>query len=62
MKELDVLLTRYAESTWDRATSAERSTFEQLLQLPDPVLAAYLLGHENAPPEFQALVGRLRAG
>lgn len=62
MKELDVLLLRYADAAWPVATPAERGTFEQLLELPDPVLAAYLLGHETPPPEFAPLVARLRAG
>ena len=44
MRELDVLLERFAERALPGATAAERHAFEQLLGLPDPVLAGYLLG------------------
>ena len=62
MKELDLLLRRYVDDRWPAAPSAERAAFEKLLELPDPELAAYLLGHEIPPPALLALVDRLRAG
>lgn len=46
MKELDVLLERYARSACARASDEERRAFAQLLELPDPQLADYLFGHE----------------
>jgi antitoxin CptB len=45
MKELDVLLERYLATTWPAASTEEKRLFEQLLELPDPELASYLLGH-----------------
>jgi len=45
-----VLLGGYAREALPRASPQERDVFEQLLQLPDPVLAGYLLGG-NTPPE-----------
>jgi len=57
-----VLLVRYADAAWAEATAGERRAFEQLLELPDPVMAAYLLGHEPPPPELAGLIDRLRAG
>jgi succinate dehydrogenase flavin-adding protein (antitoxin of CptAB toxin-antitoxin module) len=62
MKELDLLLLRYVEQVWSAAGETERASFEQLLELPDPQLAAYLLGHETPPPTLAALVARLRNG
>lgn len=62
MKELDLLLLRYVDHAWPAAADPERAAFEQLLDLPDPQLSAYLLGHEIPPPALAALVGRLRAG
>lgn len=50
MKELDLLLTRYLRERWPEAGAAERGAFEQLLELPDPLLADYLFGRE-APPD-----------
>jgi antitoxin CptB len=61
MKELDVLLTRYLRERWHAANSAERALFEQILELPDPQLAAYLLGRERAPDStLQSMLDRLR--
>jgi len=62
MKELDLLLRRYVDDRWPAAPDTERAAFEQLLDLPDPILAAYLLGHETPPPPLLDLVRRLRAG
>ena len=44
MKELDVLLERFAKERLPTASPEERRMFERLLQLPDPVLVDYLLG------------------
>jgi succinate dehydrogenase flavin-adding protein (antitoxin of CptAB toxin-antitoxin module) len=60
MKELDLLLVRYLESRWARAGEGERAAFGRLLELPDPVLAAYLLGHEFPPPDLAAAVQHVR--
>ncbi|MET0291682.1 MAG: succinate dehydrogenase assembly factor 2 [Steroidobacteraceae bacterium] len=60
MRELDELLQGYLERSWSEAGEGERAAFRQLLELQDPDLAAYLLGHDTPPPELQALVDRLR--
>ncbi len=62
MKELDVLLERYARAAPSgEATAAERALFEALLELPDPVLAGYLLaGDPPADPRMAQLVARIR--
>ena|SRR5687768_7963746 len=63
MKELDLVLTRYLRGHWPQATAAERATFEQILELPDPLLAAYLLGREQATdPALEVLLDVLRHG
>jgi len=62
MKELDVLLERFARGALPQAAAEETSRFEQLLGLPDPVLAGYFLGGARpADPEMVRLVGRIRA-
>lgn len=43
-KELDVLLQRYLDRRYPHADAAERQAFEQLLELPDPVLQDYFAG------------------
>lgn len=63
MKELDLVLTRYLHAGWQQADAREKALFEQILDLPDPLLAAYLMGRETAPdPDLQHLVERLGAG
>jgi antitoxin CptB len=61
MKELDVLLERYARSGLPTAAAADQATFEALLELPDPLLAGYFLaGQAPADPLLARLVARIR--
>jgi len=56
MKELDILLERFARERYDAASDAERRAFARLLDLPDPELAGYLLGHATpAEPDLAHL-------
>lgn len=48
MKELDLLLREYLDQHWAAADSGDRDAFTRLLELPDPELASYLLGHAVA--------------
>ncbi len=61
MKELDLLLTGYLRERWALALPAERAAFERILELPDPLLAAYLM-ERDAPsdPDLQSLLAVLR--
>jgi antitoxin CptB len=62
MKELDLLLSGWLEAHYAHASPARRGQFEALLGLPDPELAAYLLGGRRpAPPDMAALVELIRA-
>jgi antitoxin CptB len=59
-KELDVLLERYLRHGYPQAGAAERAAFEQILDLPDPLLADYLFGHATpAQPQLAELVHRI---
>ena len=64
MKELDVLLERFARARFASGSAdarptvhaSECHTFARFLELPDPLLADYLLGSVVPPePEFAAL-------
>ena len=46
MKELDVLLVRYLERSYDAADDDEKAAFRQVLELADPELNSYLLQRE----------------
>ncbi len=62
MKELDLLLERYGRVSLPRSSPPERQAFEALLELPDPVLAGYLLGGVTPQdPETAHLVRQIRA-
>jgi succinate dehydrogenase flavin-adding protein (antitoxin of CptAB toxin-antitoxin module) len=62
MKELDVLLERFAQRVLPQASPAECRVFAELLALPDPLLAGYLLGWETpAEPHLAQAIGRIRA-
>jgi antitoxin CptB len=61
MKELDVLLERYVREALNGASPEEWGALDELLALPDPALAGYLLGREvPAEPRMAHLVGRIR--
>ena len=60
MKELDVILERYAAAVLPQAGAAERQLFARLLEHPDPQLAGYFLGGEVPPEaEMARLVSRI---
>lgn len=61
MKELDMLLERYVRTEWPNSSAEEKVLFDQLLDLPDPELAAYLLGHAVPPQSSLAQLTRLIA-
>ncbi len=57
MKELDLLLLGWFQAQFEGAAEAERAQFESLLELPDPLLARYLLaGEQPEQPERAAVV------
>ena len=60
MKELDVILDRFARAELPAASAEQRRTFALFLELPDPVLVDYLLGYAIPPePELAELAGRI---
>jgi antitoxin CptB len=61
MKELDVMLERFAREALAHASPQERGALEALLDLPDPLLAGYLLGGNTPPePQLARLAGAIR--
>ena len=60
MKELDVLLERFARRQLPAAGGGEREVFARFLELPDPVLAEYLLGDPDpAEGDFSRLARQI---
>jgi antitoxin CptB len=61
MKELDLLLAGYLKERWPSASPAEKAAFERILELPDPLLAAYLMQREvPSDPDIEKLLAILR--
>jgi succinate dehydrogenase flavin-adding protein (antitoxin of CptAB toxin-antitoxin module) len=58
-----VLLERFAERVLPQASAAECRVFAELLELPDPLLAGYLLGGGTTPaePHLAQAIERMRA-
>ena len=62
MKELDVLLERFARRELPSASPQQRQVLGRFLELPDPMLVDYLLGQAIPPdPELADLVQRIAA-
>ena len=63
MKELDVVLVRYLDNTYESATSLEQERFRELLQMPDPDLYNLLLGRDlTDDPDLARFLRQLRSG
>ena len=52
LKELDLLLERFATERWGKESPRLQSAFERLLELPDPVLVELLFGPAGNAPTF----------
>jgi succinate dehydrogenase flavin-adding protein (antitoxin of CptAB toxin-antitoxin module) len=62
MKELDLILQGWLTHGYERASPAEKTLFAAFLELPDPQIAGYLLGHDTpSDPGIAALVLQLAA-
>jgi antitoxin CptB len=52
LKELDLLLERFARERFAGESPPLQGAFERLLELPDPVLVELLLGPADSAPSF----------
>jgi antitoxin CptB len=60
MKELDLLLERFARGVLPTASPEQRTALARFLELPDPLLVDYLLGQGIPPePELAELARRI---
>jgi antitoxin CptB len=61
MRELDELLGRFAAADAPFANASQCEAFERLLELPDPLLADWLILGWDPPAELEEIVDRIRA-
>jgi len=59
-KEMDVLVGRYADARLAGFAPDELARFETLLNLPDPMVQAWVFSGEGAAAEFEDLVADIR--
>ncbi|MCF2856280.1 succinate dehydrogenase assembly factor 2 [Pseudoalteromonas sp. SMS1] len=49
MLELDVLLEPFVEDAYDQLSDEDKMVFQRLLEVEDPDLFAWFMGHEKCP-------------
>jgi antitoxin CptB len=52
MREMDLVLGRFADSELAGLTDGEVAELETLMEVPDPELLAWILGQSSAPAQF----------
>jgi antitoxin CptB len=55
-REMDLLMGGFADAELARLSDAELDQFEHLLDLPDPLVFAWLAGLEDVPPEEETVL------
>jgi antitoxin CptB len=61
MREMDLIMGRFADAVLDRLGESELTEFERLIELPDRELLAWITGEEAVPADHDgALFRRLR--
>jgi antitoxin CptB len=61
MREVDLIMGRFADAAVEQLTEADLSEFEQMLEVPDRELLAWVTGESAVPANYDtALFRRLR--
>ena len=61
MREMDLIMGRFADAAIEQLTSDELAEFEHQLEVPDRELLAWITGEADVPPDYDtALFRRLR--
>ena len=62
MREMDLIMGRFADACVDAMTPAELDDYERLMEAPDPELLAWVLADQPPPADIDsAMLRRLRA-
>ncbi len=60
IKEMDIILTRYADAHLDKMSDAELLEYDAMLSENDQDLYQWVSGQAAPKPEFAPLIGRIR--
>ncbi|HXD38883.1 MAG TPA: succinate dehydrogenase assembly factor 2 [Rhodanobacter sp.] len=61
-RELDALLGGWLDERFDNASEAEQQAFDELLDVQDPDLWDWVMGHARPErPDWQAIIDDIRA-
>jgi antitoxin CptB len=61
MRETDLIMGRFADASIAQLSAAELTAFDQLMEVPDRELLAWVTGEADVPPNYDtALFRRLR--
>jgi antitoxin CptB len=61
MREMDLIMGRFADATIEHLTEDEVAQFEHLMEAPDPEILAWITGETAVPPDYDsAMFRRLR--
>jgi antitoxin CptB len=58
MREMDLIMGRYAEMRIGTMTDAELTTFEALIEVPDRDLFAWISNREDVPANYDSAIYR----
>ncbi|MGH8273530.1 MAG: succinate dehydrogenase assembly factor 2 [Gammaproteobacteria bacterium] len=60
-RELDMLLERYLDTRYARASASERKAFAELLDRSDPDISDWIMGRAAPPAELSDVIHALAA-
>jgi antitoxin CptB len=60
IREMDLLLQEFLSVSYPGLSSSEQRAFEQMLDEADLDLLSWISGRAEPPPDYGALIGRLR--
>jgi antitoxin CptB len=58
MREVDLIVGRFADATVDQLADDEMAEFEQLMEAPDRELLAWITGEADVPPAYDTALLR----
>lgn len=58
MREMDLIMGRFADATIDRLSAEELDAFERLMDAPDPDIYRWVAGGETPPPAYDNMLFR----